>query len=257
MPTADLTSLLKPFLTSTFKADVQDQSFDFSDILELQVYLEQQKKCRKTAQEQVTILCLAESNETYWGYFLSPFISSTLKYKTHFVAKTSQAIQDIYAHYFRIDALTVNHTHAIQDMDLCLDLVSVQQNLAHYSLWHALRDARCKQVITLGEVFNETEKHILQVYDIKVVELGLTPHRLNNENVIWQQLFWKRKDEINSALCQQLTALHIPLIQQLTQLQEAQVERLIDDLMYGEHLLEKVSVFGEFTETMYKHQLKA
>jgi len=26
--------------------------------------------------------------------------------------------------------------------------------------------------------------------------------------------------------------------------------------MYSEHLFEKVSVFGEFTETIYKHQLK-
>ena len=31
---------------------------------------------------------------------------------------------------------------------------------------------------------------------------------------------------------------------------------LIDDLLYGEHVFEKTSVFGEFTETILKHHLE-
>ena len=31
---------------------------------------------------------------------------------------------------------------------------------------------------------------------------------------------------------------------------------LIDDLLYGEHVFEKISVFGEFTETILKHHLE-
>ena len=255
MPAADLTELLKFFLTAEFKAQYHLQCTDFSELNEIEYYFTEQKKLREQCKETRVLLCLADSDKQNQAYFFSPMISSALKYKTHFIAKKSQTIQAVYEQYFRIDALALKHAHAIDEMDLCLDLISPEQNLALYTLWAALSQPECQQVICLGSVFDQAQVDLLAHFGIQMVYLTTEPHELDLSEVNLQQLFWKRKSDIHAKVCQKITALNTPYIQYLTQMQNTQAARLIDDLMYGEHMLEKVSVFGEFTETIYKQQM--
>ena len=252
MPSADLTELLQPFLTAEFKA----QYTDFSNINEVDQYFIQQKKLRESSNKlKTTLLCLVDSTIQNQAYFFSPLISSALKYKTHFIATQSSAIYAVYEQYFRIAALELHHSHAIDEMDLCLDLISAEKNLALHTMFTALSDHTCQQVICLGSALGQAQKRLLEHYGIQTHYLETEPHTFDLSNVNLQQLFWKRKNELHATLCQQITAFNVPFIQYLTQMKNAQVARLIDDLMYGEHMLEKVSVFGEFTETIYKQQM--
>ena len=44
-----------------------------------------------------------------------------------------------------------------------------------------------------------------------------------------------------------------PLLSQQLKVALDKAEHLIDDLLYSEHIFEKLSVFGEYTETILKH----
>ena len=99
-------------------------------------------------------------------------------------------------------------------------------------------------------------KILLESSGIQVIQQKLMQQNFDLTEIEFKKLLWKRKTDSVAVTCEEITLANIELVTQLSGIQHADAERLIDDLMYSEHLFEKVSVFGEFTETIYKHQLK-
>ena len=58
-------------------------------------------------------------------------------------------------------------------------------------------------------------------------------------------------------VCQSIAQENAALVSRQFHMKLDDAEHLIDDLMYSEHLFEKLSVFGEFTETIFKNSLES
>ena len=213
---------------------------------------------RQVRQAQHYYLSLPKVNETHLSYSFSPIILSVLKYKTRCISPQSEVLEQVLANYFRLDALNLQHNQALTDMDLCFDLQSVEltnTQLHTYSVLKALFDPNCQQVLVLGDELDTELLAVAKTYGIEVSQHLMQQQTWQMDQVNFKTLFWKRKSEDSAAQCQTITQANTALVQHLSAMNLADTARLIDDLMYSEHMFEKVSVFGEFTETIYKQQM--
>ncbi|MCU4322269.1 hypothetical protein KTH34_01695 [Acinetobacter schindleri] len=205
------------------------------------------------------VMLLDQFDASRLSYVFSPLILSVLKHKTIFIAPANTELQQILGEYFRVEALKLNHTQALQEMDICFDLVTdgcSMPDLQRYAVFKALLDPICKSLIVIGNELDAGLKILLESSGIQVIQQKLMQQNFDLTEIEFKKLLWKRKTDSVAVTCEEITSANIELVTQLSGIQHADAERLIDDLMYSEHLFEKVSVFGEFTETIYKHQLK-
>lgn len=205
------------------------------------------------------VMLLDQFNPSRLSYVFSPLILSVLKHKTIFISSANAELQHVLGEYFRVEALKLNHTQALQEMDICFDLATYGCSVAdlqHYAVFKALLDPNCKRLIVIGNELDTALKILLESFGIQMIQQKLAQQKFDLSEIEFKKLLWKRKTDPVAEVCEEITTANIELVTQLSGIQHADAERLIDDLMYSEHLFEKVSVFGEFTETIYKHQLK-
>ncbi|OTG65021.1 hypothetical protein [Acinetobacter silvestris] len=214
----------------------------------------------QTAQHQYIIQTSTLENSL--SYLFSPFINAILNQKTIYIAPRQNIVEHVYAEYFRLDALKLNKCQTLIEMDMDLDLVSSEFNATEfriYALAKALLDPNCQHIFLIGQSGLDAgiKQQIAEMAKIKIDEIKIRQEHFNLNLIDFKTLFWKKKSEDSAELCKSITQANAPLISQQFNMKLHDAERLIDDLMYSEHLLEKLSVFGEFTETIFKHTFKS
>jgi hypothetical protein len=195
------------------------------------------------------------------SYAVSPLLCSVLDYPTHYVAQAETWLADFYQHYFRLEALESTKNQSLEQIYLAVDLRKEYLNPKEFylaSLLQSLLDPRTKTVVTLGEtcLIPELKQQLMAYYTVTILEMSQPLQRIELNEIEHKKLFWKRKDQYLAKVSQQISFDNAHLVEQLCHLSLTDAERFIEDLMYGEHIFEKVSVLGEFSDTIYKHQLQ-
>ena len=232
---------------------------DCKDVETLQRGLNQ--AAEKRALQSVTQLYVLQQSEQTpsISYAIAPLLCSVLDHSTHYVAQAEAWLTDFYQHYFRIDALASAKAQSLNNMQLCLALSETQLSPTEFyvaSLLQALLDPNAKKIVTLGQqqLIAELKQQLMAYYAVEILEIYSSFSTIELTETQTKKLFWKRKDETLAQVSQQIAYDNSPLIAKLCDLSRMDAERFIDDLMYGEHVFEKVSVLGEFSDTVYKHQ---
>lgn len=221
----------------------------------LQQALTQAQLARQSHRQAVLYFLQQQADSEQLSYFFSPLILSALKQKVVYSCRHSAVLDHSLAQYFRLAALDLAHKQTLQDLDICFDLypeTHSMQRLNEEVLLKALLDAESSAVVLLGAVLDEDLVECLKHYHLPIHIVDLLPQAFDLKEIDFKKLFWKRKTEHTAEICQMMSTANAPLLSQLLNLKANDAYRLIDDLMYGEHLFEKVSVLGEFSETIFK-----
>ena len=231
---------------------------DYADVVALDQALEQSLQQRP--QHANNLYLLQQSQQTASiAYAIAPLLSSVLNYPSHYLAQAEAWLVDFYQHYFRIDALASAKLQSLQDMQLCLDLVENDLDHTEFyiaSLLQALLDRQTKRIVTLGstQLITELKQQLMAYYGVEILEIHQPFSHVELTEVDVKKLFWKRKDEHLAQVSQSIAYDNSRMVAKLCQLSRTDAECFIEDLMYGEHVFEKVSVLGEFSDTIYKHE---
>jgi hypothetical protein len=231
-----------------------------ADVAELDHALAQATLQRQSQASKLYLLQQSQQTPSI-SYAIAPLLSSVLDYSTHYLAQAESWLVDFYENYFRMDALASAKTQSLSNMQLCLDLVKSELTALEFyiaSLLQALLDPNTRTIVTLGstQLILELKQQIQAYYGVQILEIHqpFTHFELNELEV--KKLFWKRKDAQLAEASQKIAQDNSRLVAKLCHLSRTDAERFIEDLMYGEHVFEKVSVLGEFSDTIYKHQLE-
>ncbi|WP_034588346.1 hypothetical protein [Acinetobacter thermotolerans] len=238
---------------------IEDLQPEISSEEQLLQAIQDAAQTRSKTATQHHVMLLDHFDGSKLSYVFSPLILSVLKHKTIFISPANDELQQVLGEYFRVEALKLKHEQALQEMDICFDLTANDisiTDLQHYAVLKTLLDPYCQSLIVIGNKLDEALKTLLEALGIQTIHQQLTPQSFDLSEIEYKKLLWKRKNETIAAICEEITTANIELVTQLSGIQKVDAEHLIEDLMYSEHLFEKVSVFGEFTETIYKHQLK-
>lgn len=193
------------------------------------------------------------------SYAITPLLCSVLNYPTHYVARAEPWLMQFYTHYFRTDALASAKAKSLSEMQLCFDLQDTALNASEFyvaSVLQALLDPHTQRIVTLGapSLIAELKQQLEGYYLIEWLEVPAIDLAVDVTQIDLKKLFWKRKDDALAQVSQRIAYDNSRLVAALCQLSRVDAERFIEDLMYGEHVFEKVSVLGEFSDTVYKHQ---
>lgn len=196
-------------------------------------------------------------SENSLSYLFYPFISAVLGFKTRFIAAKHAVLANVYAHYFQLEALELEKQQSINEMDLCFDVLAADLSPADvqlYALCKALLDPICQQIyiITAHAFESQDLMRLAQVANIELHPIALEACPQNLADIDFKQLFWKRKTTAASITCQKIAYINAPLLSLQLNVPLQKAEHLIDDLLYSEHIFEKLSVFGEFSDTILK-----
>ena len=241
-----------------------DLSLDLSDMT-----IEQNKQRRGLSHSKLKghqyLVQLADV-QIHPTYVFAPLISAALNRATAYIAVQDSVMQDIYRHYFNTEATQLEKQRALTEMHLSFDFLPSQlntQQLVIYALCKALMDPGCQQIYLLGD--HTVSEQLITEFTVRT---GITIDRVTVEPIQEKsqiidfgvlelnKLFWKKKSEHLAQACQYIAQDNASLIGLQFGIDEHYAAHLIDDLLYGEHIFEKISVFGEFTETILKHHLE-
>lgn len=210
---------------------------------------------------------------------LAPFISASLNYKTVYITAADQQSEEIYAHYFNLQALSQYRAHSLENMCVDIDLfdadpdfdysnhhkkpslinhsAGTQHDMLHYAFARACLDPACTAIYLRGNITLSTQsaaafysRYSIQLYCLAALDVPDLNPLHQTENIDFKKLFWKVKSQRAMEICQHMAHQNAAFISQMTKLNVEQSELLIDDLLYSEHVFEKLSVFSEFSETL-------
>lgn len=254
----ELQNLFHAYAISEQKLTAILTYLDYADVAELDQALEQALQQRPQHASKLYLLQQSQQNPSI-SYAVAPLLSSVLDYPSHYLAQAEDWLIDFYQHYFRIDALASAKAQSLTDMQLCLDLVENDLNSMEFylaSLLQALLDPQTKRMVTLGstQLISELKQQLMVYYGVEILEIYQPFSRIELTELDMKKLFWKRKDGHLAQVSQSIAYDNSRMVAQLCQLSRIDAERFIEDLMYGEHVFEKVSVLGEFSDTIYKHE---
>ena len=233
------------------------ESFDEFDVI-----LQQSLAIRSAQQSSHDYIILSSTLENSLSYLFTPFIHAVLNRDTVYIAPRQNIVEQVYAHYFRLDALELENQQSITDMNLCLDLVPTEFNVAEfniYALAKALLDPACQHLTMIGDsgLDPASKQQLESLFQVQISEIVLDQKQFNLSDINFKKLFWKRKTPELAQVCQSIAQENAALVSRQFHMKLDDAEHLIDDLMYSEHLFEKLSVFGEFTETIFKNSLES
>lgn len=239
---------------------LQRLGIEFLD--EFDVILQQSLAVRSAQQSSHDYIIQSSTLENSLSYLFTPFIHAVLNQNTIYIAPRQNIVEQVYAHYFRLDALELENQQSITEMNLCLDLVPTEFNAAEfriYALAKALLDPACQHMTMIGQsgLNPATKQQLESLFQVRIDEILLDHKQFNLPEIDFKKLFWKRKTPELAQVCQSIAQENAPLVSRQFHMKLHDAAHLIDDLMYSEHLFEKLSVFGEFTETIFKNNLES
>lgn len=231
----------------------------YVDVSSLEHALQHAVQLRQNQEASQLYLLQQTQVTSAMSYAVAPLLCSVLGYPTHYLAQAQTWLLDFYQHYFRIDALASAKQQALQQMQLCLDLAHSDLNAQEFyiaSFLQALLDPQTNIVVSLGEIalIAELKQQLMAYYGIQILEFTAPCTDVVLTDSDYKKLFWKRKEAHLAEVSQKIAQENSRLVAKLCNLSRTDAERFIEDLMYGEHVFEKVSVLGEFSDTIYKHQ---
>lgn len=219
---------------------------------------EQLKQVHKQSQsDKVHVIAQYQTHQNTLAYLFSPLISALLGFKASYITTKTDFSAETLSNYFNLNALDISKEVSLLEMGLSFDLVEKNTERLYfeiYSVLNAVLQPNVGQFSMIDgqnpEVMALAEQYALKTQAIVGIQSPL------EMKVDYKTLFWKRKTEQNAVICQKITTTNTALFAHLNHFKPTDLERLIDDFMYGEHLFEKISVFGEFTETILKNHLE-
>lgn len=214
---------------------------------------------RQVTQDYVYILQQSLQQDAI-AYAISPLICSALNAPTIYVAQVEPWLTQFYSQYFCMDALAHAKIQSMQEMKLSLNVQTNSFSAQEFyllSLLYAFLDYQTNNIVLLGNMHltPELKQQLETCYGVSIVEITQTQRVQLTERQA-KKLFLKRKDDDVTQISHMIAADLSPLVAHLCHLSRGDAERLIDDLLYGEHVFEKVSVLAEFTDTIYTYQQK-
>ena len=229
---------------------------------EFDAILQQSLAVRSMQQSSHNYILQSSTLENSLSYLFTPFIHAILNQNTIYIAPRQNIVEQVYTHYFRLDALELKNQQSIAEMNLCLDLVPSEFNAVEfkmYALAKALLDPACQHITIIGQsgIDSAAKQQLESLFQVQLDEILLEQKQFNLTEIDFKTLFWKRKTPELARVCQNITNENAPLVSRQFHMKLNDAAHLIDDLMYSEHLFEKLSVFGEFTETIFKNNLES
>ncbi|OAL79275.1 hypothetical protein AY606_07600 [Acinetobacter sp. SFB] len=238
------------------------QRLGIQSLDEFDAILQQSLAVRSMQQLSHNYILQSTTLENNLSYLFTPFIHAVLNQNTIYIAPRQNIVEQVYTHYFRLDALELKNQQSIAEMNLCLDLVPTGFNVVEfrvYALAKALLDPACQHITIIGQsgLDSYAEQKLASLFGVQIEEISLDQKQCNLAEIDFKKLFWKRKTPELARVCQNITNENAPLVSRQFRMKLNDAAHLIDDLMYSEHLFEKLSVFGEFTETIFKNSLES
>ena len=233
-------------------------AFDVNQLEHTLAEITAQRKLQKDGEFKMIHL---DSKQQLMACF-SPIVLSLLDKKVSYSSKRNAKLDELLEHYFNLDALALQHQQCLQEMKMCYELehsLTTNESFLYKNILQCLLNEKIKYIIVLGRIAPELAE-LLKLCQIQFIENNFSEdfsHELNDvADIELKKLFWKRKTKQGIELSQQITAFNTQLLADLNLMKAHDLSTLIDDFMYGEHMFEKISVFGEFTETIYKNHLE-
>lgn len=258
----DLQYILNLFDVLEFDIHKLLQILGFHSIEQLNQSLQQSLILRQHETNSHQYILQASSIGNSLSYLFSPFIGAVLNLTTVYIAQKESTLEEVYPHYFRLDAVHLEKQRSMQEMHLSLDLVADELDAKEfliYALCRALLDSHCQHIMLVGDAGLEGIKReaFTQITHISFTEIAPIEDSFDFHQIDLKKLFWKKKSDDIADVCRGIAKANAPLVSQQFNIQLDKAQHLIDDLLYGEHIFEKLSVFGEFTETIFKHHTDA
>ena len=238
------------------------QRLGIESLNEFEAMLQQSVNARSAEKSSHNYIIQSSTLTNSLSYLFSPFIHAVLNQNTIYIAPRQNIVEQVYAHYFRLDALALANQQSITEMNLCLDLVPTEFNAAEFGIYafaKALIDPACRHITVIGQSrLNQAMKDkLVQTYNVQIDEIVLEQKQFDLTKIDFKKLFWKIKTPELAQVCHSIAHENAPLVSRQFHMKLNDAEHLIDDLMYSEHLFEKLSVFAEFTETIFKNNLES
>lgn len=247
------------------KQKLQQQSWQ-TDLLQVLHY----DDIETLLQDIVNVRASAQNTSSYaiiqakpraenFALVFSPLILSLIGHPSIYYAPRASVATEVLAQYFNLDALAVSHQQAFTDMQLCFDIKDAAISVEYFELLSsikALLNPAIAQIIVLDSTLTGLDTWLSELgCQTNFVASTHSKYDYGSAEINYKTLFWKRKTAENAAICEDMTHINSQMLNHLNLMQLNDLNRLIDDFMYSEHIFEKISVFGEFTETIYKDQL--
>ncbi len=200
-----------------------------------------------------------ENKQENIAYLFSPFILAVLQYKTSCYLPVSSELW--LGHYLNIDNLHfIKQEKSLDEMGIFIQIAPQQLNSVQtklYSLLRAFLDPKLRQLIfiDLQNYDDKNLKMLEQSLHAKIIYLPFSSSKLQITRSSLAGLLGKKKTQSAAEICELIAETNVELLSTLNNsLSINNNLKLIQDLLYSEHILEKISVYEEFIDTIFKHK---
>ena len=249
-------------MTQLFKETAPSQSVQQQLALEyvnLEATLLRAKVLRDFSTEKIVYIAQAQiaQNDNNLGYLFAPFIIANLNQRVMYTTPISTAVLTILNQYYQAkESLNLKIEEVMQSLQLFVDLIwhsSGEQDFLYRCLVKALCRSDVSHIFVITHLsLNHDQLQILADYSkvkIDVIRANTTKSLINDESINTNKLLFKNKDELHKSVCTLFSHLNAQLISKVGHFSQAQAAHLIEDMFYSEHIVEKLSVYGEYMQT--------
>ncbi|EPF74269.1 hypothetical protein [Acinetobacter rudis] len=199
------------------------------------------------------------------AYLFAPFVLANLNQKVIYSTPATAAVLDVFNPYYQAEAKQFRQDfEALDALNLVIDLMPddlSDVDFLHLALVKALCRSDISSIFLLSPLEIDQQKcaELEKFFQIKIKVLSTAS--LDNLQIDaplnFRKLLFKNKDTCYSELCQQFARLNAELLHGCVDYRDQQLQHLIDDMFYTEHIYEKLSVYGEFMQTRLQNHLQS
>lgn len=199
------------------------------------------------------------------AYLFSPFVLANLNQKVIYSTPATSAVLDVFQRYYQVEAQSFRQDfESLDALNLVIDLMPndlSDRDFLHLALVKTLCRSDISSIFLISPLAIDLQKcaeleKFFQI-QIQVLSTEALGNMLLDEPLNLAKLLFKKKDLCYSELCQQFSKLNAELLQSCVDYRDQQLQHLIDDMFYTEHIYEKLSVYGEFMQTRLQNHLQS
>lgn len=205
------------------------------------------------------------SDHASLAYLFAPFVLANLNQKVIYSTPATPAVLSVFNRYYQAEAQQFRQDfESLDALNLVIDLMPddlSDLDFLHLALVKALCRSDVSSIFLLSPLaLDQAQCAELEKFfqiKIKVLSTASLGNLQLNAALDLRKLLFKNKDTPYSELCQQFAKLNAGLLQGCVDYRDQQLQHLIDDMFYTEHIYEKLSVYGEFMQTRLQNHLQS
>lgn len=216
------------------------------------------------AQTHAIIQSAIAADHASLAFLFAPFVLANLNQKVIYTTPASATVLDILNRYYQVEPVQFRQDYEVLDaLNMAIDLIPADLSdldFLHLALVKALCRSDISSIFLISHLPIDLEKcrELEAFFQIKIHVFSTSQlGKLSIDSPLnLRQLLFKNKDAVYSELCNQFAKLNGALLQNCEYYNDQQMQHLIDDMFYTEHIYEKLSVYGEFMQTRLQNALQ-